>query len=382
MIQRTFQTFRLAEAAGKIKSGSAPRVAVAAILEAGAAAFHKAYFGMTDYAREAASVSRDEKQGAEILGTLSEAMLSDLGRTRSVLREAHATTDFPIVLTNLRARILREDYQPSDSILPKFAEPRPVSDFKLIRGLKIGGVADLTEQAEGESVDYTTFDYTEDSYNVTLLSRAVKLTYQMIKNDDIGLMIRGMKSLGIAARRARALACARAIRDGVPQTTLAVVGVGGPNIARLEAAYQFQASRTRVVDGETRPAPRLINAIIVPPSHTMTAKSALSTKEIHRTGDKDATANPVEGLGELFTDLIFAEILGKDWLGFDRNSPFLELAVLDDFAAGPRTVTKLPDVVEDPQFGAFDDNTSAVKAMDACGAKVISVEDVVRVKGE
>ena len=380
MINRTFEAFRLAEARGQIKEGTAAKVAVAAILESAAATFYKVYYG-GDYSREADSVAKAENTGIESLGTLKEAMLTDITSTQSVLREAHATTDFPIVLANLRARVMRDSYMPSDSILPSLAAPRPVSDFKLIRGLKITGVGDLTEQAEGESVDYTTFGYSEDAYNVVLLSRAIKLTYQLIKNDDIGVITRGMEELGLAARRARALACARAIKRDLPSTVLDGVGAGTPTIPRLEAAYQVQAERTREVDGEVRPAPRLINGIIVPPSAAMTAKTSLKSSEVYTTGDKVPKANPVEGLGDLTVDLIFAEILGKDWLVFNKGVRFLELAILDDFKAGPRTVTKLPNVVQDPQFGDFDDNTSAVKVMDACGAKVISVEDALRIKG-
>lgn len=381
MINRTFEAFRLAEARGQIKEGSAARVAVAAILESAASTFYKVYFG-GDYSLEADSVSKSENTGYEALGTLKEAMLTDLTSTHSVLRESHATTDFPLILANLRARVMRENYMPSDSVLPSIAAQRPVSDFKLIRGVKVNGIGDLTEQAEGESVDYTTFDYSEDSYFVVLLSRAIKLTWQMIKNDDIGLITRGMEELGIAARRTRALACARAIRDGLPQTTLAGVGAGTPTIPRLEAAYQVQAERTRVADGAQCPAPRMINAIIVPPSAAMTAKTSLKSSEVYSTGEKAPKANPVEGLGDLSVDLVFAEILGKDWLVFNKGVRFLELAILDDFKAGARTVTKLPNVVNDPQFGDFDDNTSAVKVMDACGAKVTSVEDALRVKGE
>jgi hypothetical protein len=380
-IQKTFETFRIAEAKGDIKKGTAARVSVAALLEASAAAFHKAYWGIADYARAAESISKDEKQGEELVGTLTESMLSDLGRTHSILREAHATTDFPIILQSLRTRALRDDYSPSDSILPSLAEPRPTTDFKTLKGVKIGGIQDLTEQAEGESVDYVTFDYTEDSYSITLMSLAVRFTYQMYKNDDIGLLIRGMKALGESARRNRALACAKALLE-LPQITLPTVGVGGPDAARIAAAFQYQADRTGTVAGATRPQPRLLNRLVVGPTWTMTAKTALESRELYSTGDKVAKNNPAFGLAQLDTDLILGEILGKDWVGFDRNVKFLELAVLDDFAAGPRTITKLPDQVSDPKFGDFDDMTSAVKVMDASGAKLISAADAIRVKGQ
>ena len=381
MFQRTFHDYKIAEAKGHIPRGTAFRLTLATCLEAAAASFHKAYFGQGEWAKESDSIRRDEKAGEELVGTLQESFLSDLSSTRGVIRtalkESHATTDFPIVLANLRQRVIRDGYTQGESMLVGLATPRPTSNFRLIEGVSISNFEDLEEQPEAEDVTYGTFGYSEDGYRVALRSKAIKFTYQLWKNDDLGLIMAGMKKGGIAARRARSLVVIEAILAGLP--AVEVGGVGGPTIERLEAAIVRQGEIA--VGG--LPQPRLVTDLLLPVAWQTTAQSTLNSQQVNRTGDKMPTANPVLGAATSNVDLIWSEKAGRDWLVFDRNSDFVELSVLDDFAAGPLTITKLPDVGEHPEMGAFSDNTIHVKFADCCGAKVTpeGARNALRVKG-
>jgi hypothetical protein len=60
----------------------------------------------------------------------------------------------------------------------------------------------------------------------------------------------------------------------------------------------------------------------------------------------------------------------------------LEVATLSGFEGGPRTYTKLPDVIEHPEEGSFDNHTISVKFGDAVGATVTDDNGVVRVNGQ
>ena len=381
MFQRTFHQFQIAEARDLVPRGSAFKLTLAACQEAAAAGFYKAYYSPSEWGKAMESARKDEKDAAEIVGSLTEAYLSDLSSTRSVLRaglqEAHVTTDFPIALAGLRQRTLREGYTPSDSMLPSLAESRPVSNFRLISGVNLSNFDDLEPQAEGEDVTYGTFSETEDGYKVRLLSKAVRFTYQMWKNDDFGLIMRIMKRGGEAARRARALAVADAIKKGLTRQTLG--GPGGPDPTRLEAAIQFQAD---LKSAEGRANPRRVTDLILPIKWQMMANTTLHSQELFRTQDKSPRANPVYEAATPHVDEMWSERLGLDWLVYDANRPFCEMAVLDDFESGPRTVTKLPDVGEFPESGSFSNNSIEVKFMDAVAAHVFDTQNALLVAGE
>lgn len=384
MFQRTYQEFRIAEAKGHIPRGSAFKLTVAALLEGGAKAFHKEYFGHNAWAKEAASVRQLEKEGAEILGGLQESMLSDLSSTRSVLRagiseSGHVTTDFPLILASLRQRSVRDGYEQADSSLAGLAELRPVSDFRLIQGVTISNFEDLEVQPENEDVDYASFEYTKDQYRVAMYAKAFKFNYQMWKNDDYGLLMRVMKKAGRKARRLRDVVVADAIIAG---TTRVVYGgsAGGPEIDRLNDVITKQGDL--VVNGERQP--RRVTDLLLPLSWQTLAQSTLNSQTLNRTGDKAPTANPVLGAATPKTDIVWSEKAGRDWIAYDRNEELVELSVLDDFEAGPLTITKLADVGEHPEMGAFSDNGCHIKWCDACGASMTpeGKENAVRVKGD
>ena len=365
MIQRTYQTMLIQEAKGNIPEGKAFQLTLAICMEAAAAGFHKAFYGQESWAKAAESVRTDEKQGEEVVGCMTEAFLSDISSTQSVLRrhmrEAQVTTDFANVLGTVRNRIIREGYVYGDSMLANMAESRPVSNFRLIEGVTIGNFDDLAEQAEAEDVEYATITTTEDGYRVSLRSKAVKFTYQLWKNDDIGLIMRMMKKGGEAARRSRHLVVAQALLEG-GVTNIAGQGI---DVARLKAARQYQAE---LVDERKRATPRRITNILAPLSVETDLLTVLNSEKIYAANDKP-TANPIYKMAEPMIDEIWSEVAGKKVLFYNRNQELVEMAVLDDFRGGPLTITKLPDVGEHPDMGAFSDNTIHVKFCDAVGAK-------------
>ena len=368
MFQRTYHTMQLQEAKGNIPAGMAFPLTLAICMESASAVFHKAFYGEAEYNRVAESIRTEEKQGAEIVGSLTEAFLSDITSTQSLLRkhlrEAHVTTDFAATLGTIRQRTARDGYVYADSVLAGMATPRPTSNFRLIEGVSIENLDDLETQAEGEDVTYATIKTTEDGFRVSLKSVAVKFTYQMWKNDDIGLVTKIMKRGGESARRARHLVVAKALLEGGAK----VIGgsAGGPDIARLEAAILHQAE---LEDARGRKTPRRITDLLLPLKYQSLANTSLNSEQINRTGDKAPTANPVYKVANPVVDEIWSEVAGNKWLAYDRNREVVEMAVLDDFAGGPLTIHKLPDVGEFPTMGAFNDNTIHVKWCDAVGAK-------------
>lgn len=366
MIQRTYQTMLIQEAKGNIPQGSAFQLTLAIAMESAAAAFHKSYYGDEQWAKAAESIRTDEKQGAELMGRTTEAFLSDISSTQSVLkrhmREAHVTTDFAGVLGTVRQRTLREGYTYADSVLAGMADQRPVSNFRTLEGVTIGNFDDLSEQAEAEDVEYATIDYTEDGYRISMRSKAFRFTYQMWKNDDIGLINRAMKKGGAAARRSRHLVVAQALLEG-GVTPIAGNGLG---VERLKAIRQFQAN---LKDAQGKATPRRITNILAPLQAESDLLVTLGSEKLNVTSDKAPTANPVYKMADATFDEIWSEVAGDKVLFYNRGSELVEMAVLDDFRAGPLTITQLPDVGEHADMGAFSNNVLAVKFCDAVGAK-------------
>ena len=365
MIQRTLQTLRLQEAKNVIPQGSAFPLTIAIALESAACAFHKSYFGEENWAKAAESIRTDEKQGTELMGRMTEAFLSDISSTQNVLkrymREAHVTTDFAGVLGTIRQRVIREGYTYGDSVLAGLAEQRPVSNFRTLEGVTIGNFEDLAEQAEAEDVEYGTIETTDDKYRISMRAKAFRFTYQMYKNDDIGLINRAMKKGGIAARRSRHLVVAKALLEG-GVTNIAGNGLG---VERLKAIRQYQAT---LKDKDGKATPRRITNILAPLSAQDDLVVALNSEKLNVTGDKAPNVNPVYKMAEATFDEIWSEVAPDKALFYNRNSELAEMAVLDDFRGGPLTITQMADVNEHDEMGAFSNNTIAVKFCDAVGA--------------
>ena len=110
-VQKILLPYKIAEAKGQIPAGTAIKATLATILEAGVVAFHKAFHGQAAW-QDAATSARAAGAAGEVAGQLQESLLSDVSRVNRVLREAHTTTDFPIILQNLRQRIIRDSHNP------------------------------------------------------------------------------------------------------------------------------------------------------------------------------------------------------------------------------------------------------------------------------
>ena len=372
-----YHNYQLAEARGHIKAGTAGRATLATILEAGVVAFHRGYFGDAAYAKAMESARSANHEAGEVAGVLQESLLSDVSRMNRALREAQTTTDFPVILANLRNSVLRGSYNPVESAIFAFAQRRTAPDFKKMNGYRVGAFDRLKLRPEGTDVERTALSMTEDGYRVANYELAVPFTWEAWVNDDLSAFTIGLQNLGIAARRTRALVAYEAIKADLTAQTLASAA-GGPTIERVEALVQALAEQT---NDDGKPMPRSLSDIIAPAKWRTTIATTLNSELVLGTTAKAPAANPVFRTAEPHEEPMMAEVLGADWIGFDKINPFLEVATLRGFEAGPKTYTKLPDVVEHIEEGSFDNHSVEVKVGDAVGAKIIDDKSVIRVKG-
>lgn len=368
----------------------------ATILEAGVVAFHKGYYGDKEWARVTDDVRSAKHAGEEAASQLMEAHAEDVMNVHRILRETLTTTDFAIVLSQMRDRVRRQSYNPIAG--PLFASIGPVRtapNFKPMRGVRTDPFRRLKLQPERTNVEYAELGSTEDGYRVAKYALAVPFSWESRVNDDIGEFIQILFNLGVAANRTRALVLLEAIRDGLARQTPSGTFVsgsaaaGGPTPANIEWAY---ARFANAVNTNGDPIDRILSHIAIPAQWTLLAKNTLDSDRIVVAGDTDVSkpdGNAVRGLAEVWVERLMRSVFAEDtpdrkndWLAFDNTNAWVEFAALAGFEAGPQTHTKLADVVETSALGSFDNQTSAVKVMDVVGATITDPTSVVRIAGD
>jgi hypothetical protein len=391
---RVFNDMRVREARGQLGNVNAATATVALALAAGCAAFFRNYFGPA-YAEEQqrATEARRAMSSDEIAGQIQEALLSELTRdVRPAMRHVQeaASTDFSTILENVRQRVVRERYQPvtDTELMMLVRTPNIVSDFKQIRGVRWSGFDELTLSPEAADLEFAEIGQTTDYYAVAKYRKGVKLTYELIKNDNVQMFVNALGALGDAARRTRALIVLRALETGTTAVQFNSA-VGGPTIERIDdmisnASTGFAAETITNADGSTTEMGTKPTDIFVPVKWGTMLMSALDSQfaPSASTSARNPQANPVYKTATPHVDRLMGTVFGSDWLAVDMMAPpVVEQAVLDDFAAGPRTLTQMPDIVEAENFGDFLTMSSGVQVADATAAKVTSTKGLRRVDG-
>jgi hypothetical protein len=104
-----------------------------------------------------------------------------------ILRRAHATGDFPLLLKATGHRVLVENYQLAQSPLKNvIARRSSIDDFRAKSILKISDIGQLKKVNEGGEITATTRSETTEGYALETFARMFKITRQALINDDLG----------------------------------------------------------------------------------------------------------------------------------------------------------------------------------------------------
>jgi len=111
------------------------------------------------------------------------------------------TSDFPILLSNLVNKSLLGAYAEAPATWRPLVATSSATDFKAKHAIKLSSAPDLRPLLE--SGEYETADLKEsgESYAITTRGRIIRLTRQMIINDDLSAFDRVAAMFGAAARR-------------------------------------------------------------------------------------------------------------------------------------------------------------------------------------
>jgi hypothetical protein len=371
--------FQLAEAKGQINEGTAAQATFATLAEKGIRAAAEGYYGKPNVAKAAS----DAKAEQDVLDLADELIADIAPMTRAMqnsyrMGATHTTSDFPLALANLRQRTVLDAYTGEPSRWRDFATVRTTPDFKAIRSLRFTELPELRLRPEGTDVTYTTLSESETGYRVANYERAIKYTWEMWRNDDVGGFVRMAESLGRGAARTEALVVFQAIADGLARTPL-VAGVGAPTIDRLAEMERIMAART-FADSDGNPVMygfRLTDVI-----HGTAQRqfiNAVLTQQFR--AFQGGETNPMNGAFDPHLEPLWGRVLANDLVGFDGNVEWLEVAFLEGFQGGPKSYVKLPDVRDNVDEGSFADHSLHIKSGHTLGAKVLDANAAIRVEG-
>ena len=230
-------------------------------------------------------------------------------RARAQVMETLTTSDFPIMLGAAYGRELQQEYAAIAPVWQRFAKRLTVPDFRKRTLVDImGGRAALEKVREGSEYPARAADESEREFQVDKYGARFPLTWEMLKNDDLGAFRDFPQRLATAAReteeRIALLPLFNAAGTGLSSFLTPRVNAGKTlNRANLNAAFADIASRR---DYDNRPVIVTQPILLVPSALAQAAADIVSVvKNIDPvTGDERA------GSGLTYTP----EIVVDPWL--------------------------------------------------------------------
>lgn len=297
-------------------------------------------------------------------------------RARAQVMESLTTSDFPILLGAAYGRELQQEYNAIEPVWKRFSKRLTVSDFRDRTLVDImGGRAALEKVREGAEYPARKASESKRSFSVDKFGARFPLTWEMVKNDDLGAFRDFPQRLATAATETEeriALApLFNSAGTGLSSFLTPRVNAGKDlNRANLNAAMVDIAGR-KDVDG--RPVVVTKPILLVPTALAQVAADIVSVTENidPTTGDKRS------GNGLIFTPEIvvdpWLDIVGagytanaKTWYLLPGPDTTVKPALGTAFMAGEETPdlrvkndqgTRVGGGSIAPNEGSFDDDT-------------------------
>ena len=269
---------------------------------------------------------------------------------------SHSGSDFPYLLANTAAKLLRASYANAPTTWQQWAPTLSVSDFKQHSIVSLSAFSDLATKAEGAEYTQGTLSEYRETIQASTKGRYIGLTREMVVNDDLGAFTRLASALGWAAANSVDKAVYTYVEangtltdGGALFNSTAVSTTGGhanlasanaavtvSSIAIGEAAMAAQADPSRATVLGLRP-----RFLVVPYGKKQIAWEVLNSPTDVASSNA-AKRNYAASLG---LELVAAPNLtgSTAWYLFaDKNTPCIEVAFLD----GQQT----PYIEEDVEF--------------------------------
>lgn len=234
------------------------------------------------------------------------AMDGDL-RSRAELQEALSTSDFPIMLNAAYGRELQTEYAGIAPIWQRFARRLTVPDFRERKLVDImGGRGALSLVKQAAEYPARSASESERSFSVAKYGARFPLTWEMIKNDDLGAFRDFPQRLATAAREQEDRNALKPMfnADGTALSAfLTARAVTGTALSMASLNEGLTAISQRIDEEDDRPVLMPNPILMVPPSLEMVANQIIATTEL-RLGNTASTARRVAGNGLVATPTV------------------------------------------------------------------------------
>lgn len=154
-------------------------------------------------------------------------------------RALHSTSDFPLLLSNVAAKTLRDEYAEAPATYAPIVREVELPDYKEKTVLQVSGDLKLEALPEGGEYKRGTLGEGKDSYQLADYGKVIAVTRKTIINDDLGAFTRVPGLFG------------RAARDLVQDMVWAIIGQNatmGDGIALFHADHLNLAVSAAAID--------------------------------------------------------------------------------------------------------------------------------------
>ena len=112
-----------------------------------------------------------------------------------------STSDFPYLFAEVTNKSLIKAYNEWPATWKPFVARTDAVDFKTLHAIKLSGAPDLADLNENGEYQTAEFSDAQETYRVVTKGRIVRLTREMVINDDLRAFTRVPQLFGVAARR-------------------------------------------------------------------------------------------------------------------------------------------------------------------------------------
>lgn len=250
-------------------------------------------------------------------------------------RAGHSTSDFPEILANVQNKSLRAAYEVAPQTFLPFTRLVTVSDFKEISRTQLGEGSALLPKNEKQEYQSGTVSEGAEKYSVKDYGRLIKVSRQMIVNDDLSAFGRLPSMLGQRARDLEsdlvwsAILANANMADGNALFSTAHANIDGTgaviSVASLGAARSAMRKQTGL-DGQILSVQPVY--LYVPPELETVGEQFIS----QIVPDASGNVNPFSSTGRTPLRLgVEPRLSDASFTGFDVNAWYLfaELAQID-----------------------------------------------------
>ena len=118
-----------------------------------------------------------------------------------ILRAAHTSSDFPLILEAAANMVLLDRYSTAAPTYQAISKQRNLRDFKQTKLLRIGDFPTLKEYKEDGEIQAGTINEGRETVQLASYGRILRLSRQMIVNDDLGAFDDVIGSIGLTVAR-------------------------------------------------------------------------------------------------------------------------------------------------------------------------------------